>query len=396
MPRLSPLDRHSGLAELIGDANIVAIGENNHHIREFSAYRDEVLRLLVTELGFRAIAFESGFAEGRLVDAWIHGAPGDVAEIGRDGFTFSLGDSAEMHTMLTWMRAHNADGGDLRYAGLDVPSSAGSPLPALRAVRQYLLDADPGALSLVDSAITSTEPYSAVSSALAPALYQRYEERDRATAALAVLVAHLESTGPVVRRGGDSRAHAVALHHARGALRLDTYLREVLDAMNGAATPVQGASRDTYMAQSVRLAREVWPDRKIVLMLHNGHLQRTPSSLIPGVTNAPAGAHLAAEFGDEYFALALTGGTGHTTGLRPESGARLGFELYEQELGEPEPGSIEEMLAGSEPGLYDLKPMRTVPDRPHGIRHAHLTVQADVASAFDGLVYFPRQTVCEF
>ncbi|AXB48632.1 erythromycin esterase family protein [Amycolatopsis albispora] len=388
---MSPLDR---LPELIGAANIVAIGENNHHIREFGAFRDRLLRVLVTELGFRAIAFESGFAEGRLVDAWIHGAPGEVAEIARDGFTFSLGDSAEMHTMLTWMREHNAAGGDLRYAGLDVPSSAGSPLPALRAVREYLLDADPGALSLVDNAIAATEPYSAVSSALAPARYQQFGERDRATAALTVLVAHLESTGPVLRRGGDDLAHAVALHHARGALRVDTYLREVLDAMNGTATPVQGASRDTYMAQSVRLAREVWPDRKLVLMLHNGHLQRTPSSLIPGVTNAPVGAHLAAEFGDDYFALALTGGTGHTTGLRPDPAARLGFQVYEEELGAPEPGSVEELLAGHEEGVLDLRPLRADADRPHGIRHAHLTVQTDVANAFDALVYFPRQSAC--
>ncbi|MDI5980338.1 erythromycin esterase family protein [Amycolatopsis magusensis] len=398
MPRLSPFDR---LPELIGDARIVAVGENNHHIQEFSAYRDRVLRLLVTELGFSVLGFESGYAEGRLTDAWLHGAPGEVADIGRDGFTFSLGDSAEMHTMLTWLREHNAAergaaGGDVRYLGLDVPGSAGSPEPALRAVREYLLAADPGALSLVDNALTATRPYSAVSSAIAPGLYQQCENRDAATAALAVLVAHLGSTGPVLRRGGDAQAHAIALHQARGALRVDTYLREVLDAMNGSATPVQGASRDRYMAESVRLAREIWPDRKILLMLHNGHLQRTPSSLIPGVTNAPAGAHLADEFGDEYFALALTAGTGHTTGLRPDPEGRLGFRLYEQELGAPEAGSIEEHLVGAEAGLLDLRPLRAAADRPHGIRHAHLTVHADVPFAFDALAYFPRMRVCRF
>ena len=121
------LDR---LAELIGDAKIVAIGENNHHIREFGALRDQVLRFLVERHGFSVLGFESGFAEGKLVDDWLRGGPGEVADIGRDGFTFSLGESDETHEMLTWLRTR-----DVRYAGLDVPSSAGSPLPALRAVR---------------------------------------------------------------------------------------------------------------------------------------------------------------------------------------------------------------------------------------------------------------------
>lgn len=40
--RRLPLDDLSSLVELIGDAHVVAIGENNHHIREFGLLPDGV------------------------------------------------------------------------------------------------------------------------------------------------------------------------------------------------------------------------------------------------------------------------------------------------------------------------------------------------------------------
>lgn len=36
------------LAELIGDARVLAIGENNHHIGEFAALRHRIVQRLVT------------------------------------------------------------------------------------------------------------------------------------------------------------------------------------------------------------------------------------------------------------------------------------------------------------------------------------------------------------
>lgn len=371
------LDDLEPLGELIGDARIVAIGENNHHIREFGEMRDRILRFLVERRGFTVLGFESGFAEGRLVDEWLHGGPGDVEDIGRHGFTFTLGESAEVREMLTWLRAQ----GGVRFAGLDVPGSGGSPLPALAEVRKYLEHKAPEAVSFVDEAIARTEPYSAASNALAPARYNSLEQpqRDAAMAALARLVAHLESLAPVCP---DS---AVALHHARGALRVDTYLRELSDLMAGRAPVLQSSSRDTYMAQTVRLLG----DARIVLMVHNGHLQRVPVRLMPTAVTPSMGTHLAAELGDDYFALALTAGTGTTTGVRPDQDERLGFRVYEQPLDDPAPRSAEHALSGRGPSLVNLRALRSTAG-PTSIRHAHLYSEVDVVSAFDALIYLPE------
>ncbi|WP_439377636.1 erythromycin esterase family protein [Amycolatopsis lexingtonensis] len=359
----------ASVADLIGDAEVVAIGENNHHIREFGALRDRLLRHLVEERGFTVLGFEGGFPEGYLVDEWLRGGPGDIADIARDGFTFGLGDSAEVHSMLTWLR-----GRGVRFFGLDVPGSAGSPVPALRAVREVLSRVDPANVSLVDTALAACEPYASVSSAVAPGRYREMSiaARDAATTALTVLKGHVESLAPE------------AAHDAEGALRVDLYLRELAALMAGQAPEPQSSSRDTYMAATVRLLRRRFPGEKIVLMLHNGHLQRVPFSPLPGMTAPSAGTHLAAELGDRYFALALTAVSGTTTGLAPDEAGRLGFRMFPQDLGEPAEGSVEALLADQAP---------CVVARPGGasIRHAHASVPVDVAAAFDAVVCLKGQ-----
>ncbi|KZB82504.1 erythromycin esterase family protein [Amycolatopsis regifaucium] len=372
------------IAELVGDAKIVAIGENNHHLHEFGELRNRLLRHLVEQHGFRVIGFESGFAEGKLVEEWLKGGPGDVADIGRDGFTFSFGESPEAHDMLTWLRER----GDVHYYGLDVPGSAGSPVPSLDAVRAYLSTVDESATGLVDAAIEATSGYASVSSADAPAKYAALDAaaKDKATAALVRLKTHLISLRPVY---GNTEAQTIAEHHADGALRVDTYLAEVAAMMSGGAPALQSGSRDLYMAESVRLIRRLHgDDTKIVVMLHNGHLQRVPFSPFPGLTAPSAGTHLAAEYGDDYFALALTAVGGKTTGLKPDPAARLGFTVYEQDLEAPADRSVE----SEGPGLVDLRARRGT-EGPRSIRHAHVFNPVDVVNAFDALVCLPESTV---
>jgi erythromycin esterase len=382
------------IADLIGDARVVAIGENNHHIREFGELRNRLLRHLVTERGFTVLGFESGFAEGQLVDGWLRGGPGDVADIARDGFTFSLGDSPEIHEMLTWLRGH----GGVRYAGLDVPSSAGSPVPALLAVRRYLEDVDPDVLPLVEAGLTASEPYASVSSAVAPGRYAAMAApaRDAATAALTVLVSHLRSLAPVYRQRGDGdpHAHAIAEHHAAGALRIDTYLRELAAMMSGAAPALVSSSRDTYMASTVQLLRRLHEGEKIIVMVHNGHLQRVPFAPMGSMRFPSAGTHLAAELGDDYFTLGVTAGAGTTTGLTPDDSERLGFRVHEEELPPPAEGSVEAALGESGSCLVDLRANRAKGiTGPSSMRHAHLFTPLDVVQAFDALVHLPRMSV---
>ncbi len=378
---LTTLDPHADLAdleplrEIVGDARVVAIGENNHLISEFSLLRHRILRFLVQRCGFTVYCVESGFAEAWIVRRWLDGGPGDVADIARDGITFGLGNSKEVHDTLSWLR-----GRGIPFYGADLPGSCGSPIPALTAIGESL----PRLRTLVDAAIDAARPYASGSSAVAPGRHAALDQaaRDHATATVTRLYSYLQT-----------QHDAPALHHAEGALRLDQYLNE-LPSWAGEQLYGENSSRDYYMARTVRwLLDRHGPDSRIVLAIHNGHLQRTPFTMGERTPFLPAGYHLARELGDDYRAIAITCGSGKTTVPVPDSDAPLGFTVGVEELPPAEPDSIEAEFQRVEsgPALLDLRPTRG--NAPwHRIRHANNQVEVPVADAFDAVIYTPTAT----
>lgn len=383
-----PADDPSAIADLVGDAAVVAIGENNHGVREFGILRTRLVRHLVRELGFGVVALESGYAEGFLVDAWVRGGPGAVEDLARDGFTFRAGDAPEMQALVAGLREHRAAGGRVRFAGLDVPGSGGSPEPALRLVREHLAEHAPEAVTLVDAARHATRAYAAANNGAAPARYAGLgaAARDAATAALGRLLLGVEALGP-------SDEHRVARHLALGALRLDEQLREfdVLFAPDPPARVV--SSRDVHMAETVRLLRDGTGER-VVVLAHNGHLQRVPFSFMPGVSAPSAGTHLAEAYGGDYVVVGLTALGGSTPGLALDDAARHGIALHVDPLPDPEAGSVEQAVLdagpGAEPVLLDLRAARGTPG-PTSIRHATTHIPVDVLAGYDALYCLPHQ-----
>ncbi|MEJ2862488.1 erythromycin esterase family protein [Actinomycetospora flava] len=374
--RVLPVDSviESVVDAVIGDARVVAIGENNHGIREFGELRARLALHLVRERGFRVVALESGFAEGSLVDDWVQGGPGAWDDLARDGFTFRAGDHAEMRSLLEELRAHP---GPVRFSGLDVPGSGGSPDAALRRLRE-LVPAD-----VVDRAREATAPYASANNGLAPGRWSALDTatQDAATTALARLL---------LRASGDD----LARHLALGALRLDEQLREfaVLFAPDPPSRVV--SSRDAYMAETVHFLRR--SGERIVLLLHNGHAQRVPFTFLPGVSAPSTGTLLAESLGDDYVVLGLTALAGSTTGLALDDTARHGIVLSSEPLGEPAPDSVEQAVAdaglGADPVLLDLRAARGLPG-PGSIRHATTHIPVDVAAGYDAVLCLPTQSV---
>ena len=383
----APDDDLRPLLDLVGDARVVALGENNHHVREFLQLRHRITRALVEHAGFTHYALESGFAEGHAVDRWLRDGDGDPARVAVEGTTFLHGHATELHAMLRWMREH----GVVRFSGLDLPSSAGSAAPALHAVREYLQYVDADSVGLADDALKATSPYSGGSSAVSPGLYAAMDARarDAATVAVSRLLAHLESLRPVHAARSSRVEHAVAEHHARGAWRLDQYQRE-MQAMTAPPVLVGGlSSRDTYMADTVRLLLDHDPSAKLVLGLHNGHLQRVPFT-VGGVTPMiPVGQQLASDLGEDYVAVAMTSAGGTTTGLSVDGSGEFGASVHVAELPPAEPGSIEHVLGETGPVLLDLRDACHGGSTPDSIRHADSHTPTPVFDAFDALIQVP-------
>ncbi|MGW0518775.1 erythromycin esterase family protein [Crossiella sp. NPDC003009] len=390
----APLDDLSWLDEVVGDARVVAIGESGHYTTEFPQLRHRVQRYLVERHGFRACAVENGVVEGRQVDDWVRGGPGELGPVLANGMNSLTGVWRSVRAQLEWLRAHNSTAAEaVGWYGFDLGGSNVSLQPMLDAVFAYFTAADPDFRP--DPAIREIAMAFAVPSAFGiPAALGAYaglvpERRDALTAGLAGLQTRLTSRRlPYLRRTG-AEAYEWAVRALRATVTVDTVVR----AMAAGDQETALFSREATSADTVEwiLGRA---DR-IVLGAHNGHVQRWPGALPGTGPITTLGVHLADRLGEEYRAIGTTSGPGQMLGRGFHAG-----ELFE-ELPAPEPDSLDGVLAASHDGLFgvnlrtldpaDRDTLRAVTRQCHGMYYA----EVDALAAYDALVHVPRVSAGE-
>ncbi|NJP24685.1 erythromycin esterase family protein [Microbispora sp. SCL1-1] len=394
----APLDDLEPLRDIIGDARVVALGENSHFITEFSLLRRRILRFLAERCGFTVLAFEYGFSEGFPLDAWAQGQGTDDDLDARLTAAIPVGVAEP----LRWIRRHNATAEvPVRFAGIDVPAAGGSLLPALTPVADYLRRIDPETLPLVQQAIRIAESFAGASAASAAPAWTRLAaaEQDALSAILMRLLIRFRAVEVLYVSRGDRRSYEIALCRIEAACHADYGFRAMAGLYAGTGLTADTSARDVYMAGSVLWHLERFgPGTRIVLAAHNAHIQKTPVSFDGHLTGLPMGQHLHRCLADEYVALALTSITGHTADMRPDEDARFGFAIDNTKLEPPEQGSIEAAFADAGLGLSmaDLRRARAEasggagPDR---IRIQSAYLHTPVLDAFDGIVNTPVSTV---
>ncbi|WP_043626394.1 erythromycin esterase family protein [Nonomuraea candida] len=393
----APLDDLEPLRELIGDARVVAIGENSHFITEFAHLRQRILRFLAERCGFTVLAFEYGFSEGFPLDAWAQGQ-------GTDDDLKTLLDATipvGVEEPLRWMRRHNATAGvPTRFAGIDIPAAGGSLLPALAPVAGYLRDVDPETLPAIEQAMRIAGSFAGASAASAAPAWTRLPaaEQDALSAILMRLLLRFRAVEVLYVSRSDRHSYDVALRRLEAACHADYGFRAMAGLYAGNGWTADTSGRDVYMAGSVQWhLQRSGPGTRIVLPAHNAHIQKTPVSFNGRLTGLPMGQHLHHALGGDYVALALTSIGGHTADMRPDENARYGFAIDDTPLQPPEPGSVEAAFAEAGLGLSiaDLRqaPRETPgPDR-YRIQSAYL--HTPVLDAFDAVLTAPASTVAD-
>jgi erythromycin esterase len=348
------------LRDIVGDARVVSIGESTHRVHEFYQVRHRLTRFLVTELGFTAFVMESGFPEGKAVDDWVLGGPGELSSLLRNGITYHMGKCREMRDHLEWMRAHNAGHErKVRFYGMDVPDSSASAKPAVEACLAFLDDVDPAYAAVVRASLLPLFGYlPADRTGLAwpaPTLqaYLALEPavRQELTARIGELAERLLAMRVVYPDADFACQCAITARH------MDAFLAAMAA---GAHRTYRGANlRDLAMADNVEwiLRRE---DR-IVVAAANGHVQRWPFRVPPYVNDelTMAGQHLAASLGDRMVVIATTFGGGTLWLHRADPDGPPGHTTPFVEPVGPfaEPDNLDTLLAGTgiPLGLLDLR-----------------------------------------
>jgi erythromycin esterase len=393
----APLDDLEPLREVIGTARVVAIGENAHHVREFYLLRHRLLRFLVERCGFTALAFEAPFTEAHAIDAWTQGGPGTVQDVAAAGAgAGSLGRCAEMYDLLAWMRDHNRGATTpLRFAGTIISSR----LPALAAVADYLREADPDAMPLLEQTRTLAEDFHHTSIFKVLQQYTALDHagQDAMTASVSRLLGRMETMAAYQRSQGREREHATALQHLRGVWYGDHSLRDFA----GRGIPAGSAASDAYLAETVlRLLDDGPADGRILLAVHNCHIRKTMVAHEGAFGLFPAGYHLAHALGDDYLAIAATSGGGRTAQVRPEPGHPLGFQVHDHPQPPLTSTSVESAFATESPltiaDLHTARPASTDSETFQHMRMEHYLTEVDVFNAYDAIAHIPRTTCTDY
>jgi erythromycin esterase len=351
------------VAALGEGVDLLGLGEALHGGSDVLLLRNRLFQRLVAAHGYRAIAIESSFPRGRVVDEYVAGGGTGSYEAMQDsGFSHGFGRLEANRALVEWMRRYNANrahGARLRFYGFDSPTemmSSDSPRQVLAFVLDYLATVDHAAAGAyrarIDPLLGDDAAWENPAAAMDPSQsIGRSPDAVALRAATEDLIAELRLHRPGwVAESGRER-YLEAVHEATVARQLLAYHAEVAREADDRVARLLGL-RDASMADNLAyvVAREQGRG-KVLAFAHNSHLQRSQAQWQLGPhlnTWWPAGAHLAAMLGARYAVA------GSAVGISEANG-----------IGEPEAGSLEARLVAG-PGPARLIPTHRGRGLPQG------------------------------
>jgi erythromycin esterase len=368
------------IKDIVGNSQIVGLGEATHGTREFFQMKHRIVEYLAQNMGFTIFAIEANMPEAyRLNDYVLHGI-GDPTEL-INGMYFWTWNTEEVLDMVKWMREFNLSGkGRIEFLGFDM---------------QYMTNAAANVQWFLDHHDTSISHSTKTTYALARELILRmktdyasyYSSRSKNRADLdssdwllsindcKALEEHLGSYSNNFSKGIDSDTLAWALQNAR-------IVTEAVEENYGSGRGHY--IRDSCMAWNVKWIRDHNPGAKIVLWAHDGHIQKDSGSM---------GYYLDRLYGSDYVAIGFSfyDGTYTATG-------KQGLTAYTAAI--PDSGTIEYNFhkLGIPIWLLDIRKSKLtdpvsdwlhqpVPFRTIGAMEENYFPAQTLSKSFDALIY---------
>jgi len=390
----APFDDLEWVRDLVGDARVVALGEGAHFIEELWTVRRRLVRFLCEYLGFRLIAAEFDLGEGEELAGWL-ADPADA----RDLRTVSRGAADwGMASTAHWLRSWGAPRG-IRFTGLDAPNGGAAIASMLAWVAKVLRELDPDSMPFVERIEPIVGELSGTSVASSAQAWAGLgvAQQDALTASLARLhqrVGFLDSV--LVERGGHERS--IGLRRRLAALQCADYALRANEAMQrGAEAQLDTSARDRFMADSLLALLENEPNVRVILLAHNGHVQKQPVVWGDYLSAHPLGMYLDRTLGDAYRVIGTTTTGGVSSEMELDPSVPVGFRVVEAPLEPPQSGSLEaSLIAGGFGDLLTLVSLRRA--TAAGLSFQRIRAQSgyltcDVAAAYDAIISLPRLTV---
>ncbi len=331
---------------------LLGFGEALHGGEELLVLRNQLFQRLVEAYGYSAIAIESSFPQGPIVNEYVLGRdPVSYAAVQDTGFSHGFGKFEANRELVDWMRHYNADPAHqrkLQFYGFDSPTdmTADSPRQTLHVALEYFSSVDVGSSqeyrNRIETLLGQDAAWENPATALDPT--QAIGRSPEATALrieTEELISELSVRRPELIAKGDESSYLEAVHYAVMARQLLNYHATLAQMSEKRQERLLGI-RAAMMAENLAyiVSREQGRG-KVLVFAHNSHLKRGKVLWQWGnetVIWCPVGSHLHELFGRHYVVI------GSAVGSSPANG-----------IGQPEAGTLEARFT-SVPG-----PVRFIP-----------------------------------
>ena len=271
------------LGDVVGDARIVAVGENAHYLHEWNRIRARVFKYLVKEHGFNTFVLESGLVESRAIHEYVAGADVEWDKV-VNSVTNAWGIWAELQELIQWMRDYNANPNrdrELRFYGMDGSGNWFHLAHAFNAVLDFARKVDPGLADHVESVFEG------------PVRDINFDRRgDVEESTWRNLIAESTLVVNLIEQRRLAYIQASSQDDYDWALRSTEILRDLFLtlAQTGDLDSAEGFrafwnTRDVSMACSLEwILKREGPDTRMVVGAHNSHLQQYPVRMQRGTS----------------------------------------------------------------------------------------------------------------
>ena len=337
---------------------LLGFGEALHGGEELLVLRNHLFQRLVEAYGYSAIAVESSFPRGAIINDYVLGrGPASYEAVQETGWSHDFGTFEANRELVEWMRHYNADPAHqmkLQFYGFDSPTdvpSTDSPRQTLHFVLDYLSSVDE---ALAQEYRSRIEPLLGQDSAWEnpAAMLDPTQAIGRSPAATTLrieteeLISELCVRRPELVAKSDESCYQEAVHYAVLARQLLNFHATLAHATLAQSSEKRQARllgiRAAMMAENLAyiVSREQGQGN-VLVFAHNSHLKRGKIQWQWGnetVSWWPVGSHLHELFGRRYAVI------GSAIGSSPANG-----------IGQPEAGTLEARFT-SAPGLVRFIP----------------------------------------
>jgi erythromycin esterase len=374
----SDLDDLEPLRSVIGNAELVGLGEATHGTSEFSKMKHKMFEFLATKMGFTIFSIEASMPDAYQINDYVLNGAGDPTKL-IEGMGFWTWDTKEMLDLVEWMRVYNhSHTPKLQFTGFDMQSVT----RPIQVVEHLILKAEPSYLG------TLSGIYGTIGD-----LYQRRMMNSQ--------------SGESVNFGAASEGASDILNHLKS--NRDGYLKAI--TIDSVEWLIQNARivtqfvklmgsrwistiRDSCMAWNIGWIRDRNPGAKLVLWAHNFHIRNADKSM---------GSYLDQRFQKAYrrFGFAFDSGTytavagqdffpSTQTAPAADQGS---FEYNMHRLGMP-------ILCLNFSGLPTNEPITIALSNPVRFREMGAVASNDyevnnLSKSFDAIFYFDNSTHSE-